>query len=268
MYLWYNLITHFRGLRFRDYLNLFISSFWDTLNHLLSKESLNPKTIFSGLYYLGFEDLIIYVRGSSDDLFNAYFKRENDVFSIFKRLIKPNDIFIDVGANVGLYSLIAGKKGAYVISLEPIESTYNVLRVNLKINNIKRFCTLRKCAHSKKIKQTFIIPREGEYGFAKLIYPPRHIPERVFSSLYVVECMPLHELLKKLKQIKIVKIDVEGCEDQVLLGMGEYIKNIRYIIIEVSNDNRERVFKYLKNKNFFIRKLITQNYYLAINTFK
>jgi predicted RNA methylase len=55
----------------------------------------------------------------------------------------PGDIFIDVGANIGYYSILASKLigvNGRVFAVEPIPSTAGVLRFNLKINSLRERC--------------------------------------------------------------------------------------------------------------------------------
>ena len=49
--------------------------------------------------------------------------------------LRKNDTFIDVGANVGSYTILAAVTGSNVISIEPIPSTFNYLKNNVSINN-------------------------------------------------------------------------------------------------------------------------------------
>ncbi len=52
-------------------------------------------------------------------------------------LLRPADVFVDVGANVGVYTVLAsGVVGAYTVSIEPIPQTFAKLSVNLRVNDI------------------------------------------------------------------------------------------------------------------------------------
>jgi len=56
---------------------------------------------------------------------------------VWSHLLKPGDIFIDVGANVGTYSIWATELGAQVIALEPAEDSYGLLTENVRLNGYK-----------------------------------------------------------------------------------------------------------------------------------
>jgi FkbM family methyltransferase len=52
----------------------------------------------------------------------------------WRRTLKPGDLFVDVGANVGTYAIWAAELGADVIALEPAEDTYELLAENVSLN--------------------------------------------------------------------------------------------------------------------------------------
>ena len=76
-----------------------------------------------------------------------------------------------------------------------------------------------------------------------------------------VKTKKLSEIIKsqKIKKIDLVKIDTEGHEFEVLKGMGQNIKNIKYILIEFHNDeiylsyNPRRIHNYLIKNNFVLK---------------
>jgi FkbM family methyltransferase len=53
----------------------------------------------------------------------------------WRRIIRPGDLFVDVGANIGSYAIWAGELGAEVIALEPADDTYALLLENVALND-------------------------------------------------------------------------------------------------------------------------------------
>jgi len=53
---------------------------------------------------------------------------------VWRRVLQPGDLFVDVGANVGSYSIWAAELGAEVIALEPAEDTFALLKENADLN--------------------------------------------------------------------------------------------------------------------------------------
>ena len=76
-----------------------------------------------------------------------------------------------------------------------------------------------------------------------------------------VKTKKLSEIIKsqKIKKIDLVKIDTEGHEFEVLKGMGQSIKNIKYILVEFHNDeiylsyNPRKIHSYLIKNNFVLK---------------
>ena len=63
---------------------------------------------------------------------------EFDVMSFVAHFLRPDDLFVDVGANVGAYTILAsGVAGARSVSFEPCPGTYSFLARNVKLNNLE-----------------------------------------------------------------------------------------------------------------------------------
>jgi tRNA G37 N-methylase Trm5 len=79
-------------------------------------------------------------RSSAETLLDNY---ESEVFSFF--IPRPNDVVIDVGANIGYFTIYASRKvgkDGLVIALEPMDEAYNCLMKNIRLNrlnNVKPF---------------------------------------------------------------------------------------------------------------------------------
>ena len=79
-----------------------------------------------------------------------------------------------------------------------------------------------------------------------------------------MECIRLGDILKKYKSIKLVKIDVEGAEYEVLKGLEGILSRIKYIIVEVTRNTKE-VLNLLLKYGFNIKKLGFTTFIIAIN---
>lgn len=89
------------------------------------------------------------MRGFSDDLYSVTPGRERDVNELILSCLKEGDVFLDVGANIGYYSILGGKivgKNGRVISVEPIDSTARILKYNIKLNKLKNVKVIQKAA--------------------------------------------------------------------------------------------------------------------------
>ena len=70
-------------------------------------------------------------------------KYENKILNVFKKNLKSNDIFFDIGAHIGYYSLILSNylKNGMIYSFEPNSLNYKLLEENVKSNGLKNVIT-------------------------------------------------------------------------------------------------------------------------------
>jgi len=167
---------------------------------------------------------------------------ENGTMEFLKKyILNEGDIFIDIGAHVGLYTIpaakIVGQKGK-VIAIEPV--SHEELRINVLLNGLKNVEIINKAVYSKC----------GVIGFVmKEARALSHIDERVDSK---VEAVTLDEVVEKhrIDKIKCIKIDVEGEELEVIKGGEESLGKTNYVIVEVRELTEEPVKRLMAKKGF------------------
>lgn len=170
--------------------------------------------------YNWLNDLKFYAqKGDAGIVANIYFKLfdyEDSMFLIHN--LKPKDLFIDIGANVGHFSLLAaGICKANVIAFEPILVTFNKLKKNIVLNDL---------AEKIKIYNIGIGEVNSILNFTK--------SKDVMNSVALsYETDTVSVLVKKLDEALLnknptcLKIDVEGYEYFVLKGASEVLKKQR-----------------------------------------
>ncbi|MCC6019605.1 MAG: hypothetical protein LM601_11270, partial [Candidatus Verstraetearchaeota archaeon] len=132
--LWFKFFKNFTGLTLRSHLNIYFSAIVDIMKGLLFPKFMlwNPRTLWPGLYAVNQQyNFIIFTRGGTEDLYYALPRREPPVYDLMISILKKDDVFVDVGANIGYYTLLAAKLGAHVIAVEPVPETAKVLMLNL-----------------------------------------------------------------------------------------------------------------------------------------
>jgi FkbM family methyltransferase len=144
--------------------------------------------------------------------------------SLLQRLIRPNDIFIDVGANIGLYILhiisILNKNGRYY-AFEPDKINFNFINSTYSAPNL----FLSSLALSNVI---------GHANFLRVNSLEAKITNIHSQETFEIQTTRLDQFLLKLDPLDtvIVKIDVEGHESAVLKGMnGFFLKGIQPIVM-------------------------------------
>ncbi|MDA7442157.1 FkbM family methyltransferase [Candidatus Pelagibacter ubique] len=171
------------------------------------------------------------------------------IFSIYSKIIKKNSRVADLGANIGLHTIIMSKLGGKVSAYEPDIDHANQLSKNLKINKTKAQL-VRKAVFTKKtnIKFTKVIDNSTSsfIGNAKKPYGPiKTIKVKTVRFLDILETND------------ILKIDVEGVEDKLIESTKEKNWNNKFAILEVGTaQNAKKVFSHLKK--FKSIKLLSQ----------
>jgi len=142
---------------------------------------------------------------------------EQRVSELLASSLKPGDVVFDVGANVGLYTVLLAKvvgDGGRVISFEPEGQTYAHLLDNLKLNSLTNVRCFRK-ALGDRSGQAMLYSNEA-IGGASLVHTPEgNGPGEVVD---IVEGDQL-VLAENLPLPRAVKIDVEGYEYSVIHGL-------------------------------------------------
>ncbi len=133
----------------------------------------------------------------------------------FQKRVREGMVVIDIGANIGIYSMIAGSivgESGQVFSFEPTPEIYDILNRNLILNDIVRRVKTFPYALSDN-------PGKAEFG----IFPTCGHNSFYFGSevkkVIEVETTTLDICLKDIRKVDVVKIDAEGAEPLILKGM-------------------------------------------------
>ena len=148
-------------------------------------------------------------------------------YNFLQDLIQPGFTILDVGANIGFYTMMfADKTGVSgkVIAVEPDESNCKILRKNIAVNNINNVSLCEKAIYS----------RSGEL---KLYISDYHMGDhRVYNSkekrkTVTIKSVTIDDLVEKENRLDLIKFDIQGAEYHALLGMNETFKKFRNLKI-------------------------------------
>lgn len=173
---------------------------------------------------------------------------EENTTNLIKKIIKKNMVFFDVGGNIGYYSLLAAKRGAYVHTFEASQQIGNLLKKNKRINNFNNMNIENSAIYDKDTVLRFQDPQKGNLGTGKV------------STNYgkQVRAIRLDSFIKQnaITNVDLMKIDVEGVELNVLNGAKKILQNFHPDILCEKNDegNVERFLNKLDYKGYYIRK--------------
>ncbi len=163
-------------------------------------------------------------------------------------------VFIDIGANVGAYSLILAKKlkNLVVIAIEPETKNFDLLKKNIALNNLSNITALNQGCFSYKTKMNLYISLRG-LGLHSII-------KKVGKFKSIIQVDKLDNIVNglKLTRIDLIKIDVEGAEYEVIRGASKILKKYHpQLIIEIWDNKRfNKIFDLLKKFNYKLKKRI------------
>lgn len=227
---------------------LFISNFFKRNHFGIYKRIFRPLDLFKKVKRIvNYEGIILELRLDDWIQENIYFIRnyEKAELTIFKNVLKKEDLFIDIGANFGLYSLIASKivsdEGS-VICFEPFSTNYNVLKKNVALNNISNIKLENKAVGEVNTKTNiYYNDVEKNLGMATLIYNENSRKEEV-----EIISLDSYVELNSINRINVIKIDVEGFEYNVLKGMENTLRKYKpTLFIEILEDENKLIDNYL-----------------------
>ena len=137
------------------------------------------------------------------------------------------NIIIDCGANIGLASLYFLSKypNANIIAVEPEANNFQMLQKNL--DHYKNVTCLKKGIWNKTANLEIIDFSSGEAGFR--VDEFQEISEKTIQAVTVRDLMDKFEI----NEIDILKVDIEGSEEQVFLEEPEWLKKVNIIFCEI-----------------------------------
>jgi FkbM family methyltransferase len=185
---------------------------------------------------------------------------EEGTLRVISSIMKNVDIFIDIGANIGLMSLHAAKlldgKGR-VLSFEPLSSTFDILLENIELNKFDNIEAVNIAIGSTNETANIFDKIQVNRGSSSLI----RSSNTESSHKTIVEC--LDNFLEKEPRIKgnigCIKIDVEGWELEVLKGAKSTLSGSEapICIIECSNlhptfgGEPKDIYNFLRKINYY-----------------
>lgn len=190
-------------------------------------------------------------KGDAGIVSNIYIKLADYEDSMFlMKHLDANELFVDIGANVGHFSLLAsGIAKAKTIAIEPIPNTYEKLVKNIQLNHLEAFVTCLNIGLGEKV---------GELKFTKGFDVMNRVAlENENVPTMTIPVKKLDDILKD-EQPTFLKIDVEGFEYFVLKGATETLNksSLKYILLEFNDSGSkfgisdQKVFDFVTSFGF------------------
>jgi len=182
---------------------------------------------------------------------------EKELGDLLKKIVKPGAVFVDLGANIGYFSLLVANNSpsAKVISFEPVAGLFQNMNDNISLNNIKNILTVNAAAGEINEEKELFVSAPDNLGMSSF-----HQPENYSGKKERVKVVAIDDWFKisGLPRIDVIKLDIEGSELTALKGMKEVLqKQQPVLIVEVNpetlsmfNLKPSDIYDYLKQLNF------------------
>lgn len=164
-------------------------------------------------------------------------------FNLIKDFVKWDTCCVDVGANMGFYTIWLSKFTNNILSFEPNPKNFRRLNQNISANNAND--QIR--AYNIAVGQV-----NADVRFTTNLDGENHISIHNLDENSTVVCKRLETILfdNKIEQVAYLKIDVEGFEFEVLKGLGRYIENRKIDIIQIE------INKSISNSGSTVKQLL------------
>lgn len=201
---------------------------------------------YPSLYPVSRKSRILVSRGLTGATGCIYFglSEFNDMMFVV-HFLRKDDLFIDVGSNVGVYSILAGcETCCSVVAIEPIPETFLKLVDNIKIND------LGKLVEAVNIG---LADTPGDLLFSSSFDTVNHVMVSGDGTDGIrVPVDTLDNICSRCPAL--IKIDVEGYESKVLLGAIKVLKDpiLKVVIVEINGSGDRYGYKNLEIANILI----------------
>jgi FkbM family methyltransferase len=144
---------------------------------------------------------------------------------IIHHCLNEGDVFVDVGANIGLMSLLAGTQvgetGA-VYAFEPVADTFTLLQNNIALNRMNNIYALNSGLGSAQEVKTIYSSRHDNRGMASFIQKNSGVADQTEVQILTLDVFLAEQ---GVDAVRMMKIDVEGWELEVLKGAQGLLKS-------------------------------------------
>jgi FkbM family methyltransferase len=159
--------------------------------------------------------------------------------------IEKNDIVVDIGANIGVFTVYAASKTqSLVYAVEPFFDNFTALEQNIRANRLKNVIPLRFAVSNTSGTELLVHEEESQHHQLKKVATSSRAKYVEVPSITLQDLMDNHQI----QQIDFLKLDCEGAEGLILTSTsGRYLRNIRKIAMEFHDELSLLTHKQIQN---------------------
>jgi FkbM family methyltransferase len=162
--------------------------------------------------------------------------REGAELRVWYALSKKVNLILDIGANTGVYSLVAAtNNSARVYAFEPVPIVFNLLEENIGLNKFNNIKPQQKVVSEINGDIDLYIPKEGwvDVSSVEKSHASKYASDETLKKL-VCQSVTIDSFLSEsghTGELVLAKVDVEGAEKKVIQGMASIIENKKIIVL-------------------------------------
>lgn len=138
---------------------------------------------------------------------------ERELQPVFERFARPGAVCLDIGANLGYYTVKMASLGAKVYAFEPDPFNYHLLEKNVRENGLDSRAVLRRAACGGSARSVSIAREQGTANYGAV-----HVASEGEQASAEVDLVRVEVCVPQDKKVDFIKIDVEGFEPEALEG--------------------------------------------------
>ncbi len=164
------------------------------------------------------------MHGATGNVYVGFMEFEDMAFVL--HFLRKDDVFLDVGANVGVYSILAASRDASVVAMEPVPTSYDYLLDNIYLNRFHSLVEARNVGVGSS---------QGKLRFTTRTGPTNHVLAEGESADDAVT-VSVETLDDIAQSATMIKVDVEGFETEVIDGAAGLLAQgaLQAVLIELN----------------------------------
>lgn len=203
------------------------------------------------------------LRAHTDDLWHVLPWREQSIADAMRSMLSQGDVFIDAGANIGIYTVLASRlvgSAGLVICIEMMPDTADRLELHIRMNGLQNVKVFRRALSDVSGQMVRASVQEGKYGQATIAADSERFG---LGRAIDVETITLDDVTRDIDRIRLMKIDVEGAELTALRGAAQLLQKLQALIYESWGWKRgveEPVDQLLREAGYLMHQLDGNNW--------
>jgi len=228
---WFFILWQVRGAKWQDQLVLVVSALAAPIIALHRPMTWQDPVLLCDAVVVVPDIGRFALRKFCDDLWHVFPRREQAIVNCLKANLKPGDVFIDAGSNIGIYTVMASKlvgSTGKVLAIEMMPDTAGRLEHHIHINSLVNVTLIRAALSAASGQTVEATVEKGKYGQASIIKNP----DINSTSVVQVETITLDEVSRGFDRIRLMKMDLEGAELYALMGAAGLLRRLNCLIFE------------------------------------